>query len=202
MNIFRYAYAIGALAAVGTAASLIHPWSKVQAAPGAAPVFVTNTTADPVPTIAQGTTIVAGTVALSNAVVPVRDVDVASRTPVSLSGSVTFDSNQVENVGGIFYTVPTGKRLVVQSLIATSFQLPAGQRMADMSLAPLNENAHALPLTYNGADSDSYEHYVGAFAGTMYLKAGMRLRLYAQRNMTGGQCAASILLEGYLENAS
>src|ERR1044072_9963558 len=88
-------------------------------------VLVTNTTSEPVPTIAQGTTKVAGTVTIGNtAAAPalVKDVNAESATHLgrkaremgSLSG--LFNAN-----GEIFFmrTLPDGN--------ATSFTIPAGK---------------------------------------------------------------------------
>ena len=88
-------------------------------------VFVANSTSDPVPTVAQGTTTVAGSVRVNNtasAPALVRDVDRAATTHVGRKAS------EIVNLSGLFdmsnkifflRTLPNGD--------ATSFSIPAGK---------------------------------------------------------------------------
>lgn len=88
-------------------------------------VIVTNTTSEPVPTVAQGTTKVAGTILVGNtAAAPalVRDVNAASATHLGRKASEIISLSGLFNATGeIFFmrTLPDGT--------ATSFSVPAGK---------------------------------------------------------------------------
>src|SRR5687768_278083 len=88
-------------------------------------VIVTNTTSEPVPTVAQGTTKVAGTVLIGNtAAAPalVRDVNASSATHLGRKASEMVSLSGLFNTSGeIFFlrTLPDGN--------ATSFTIPAGK---------------------------------------------------------------------------
>lgn len=88
-------------------------------------VIVTNSTSEPVPTVAQGTTKVAGTVLIGNtAAAPalVKDVNAASATHVGRKASELVSlSGLFNNSGEIFFmrTLPDGT--------STSFTIPAGK---------------------------------------------------------------------------
>ncbi len=89
-------------------------------------VIVTNTTSEPVPTVAQGTTKIAGTITVGNtAAAPalVRDVNAASATHVGRKASeIVSLSGLFNNTGEIFFmrTLPDGKA-------EASFTIPAGK---------------------------------------------------------------------------
>ena len=88
-------------------------------------VIVTNSTSEPVPTVAQGTTKVAGTILVGNtAAAPalVRDVNAGSATHLGRKASEMVSlSGLFNNSGEIFFnrTVPDGT--------ATTFTIPAGK---------------------------------------------------------------------------
>ena len=88
-------------------------------------VIVTNSTSEPVPTVAQGTTKVAGTILVGNtAAAPalVRDVNAASATHLGRKASEMVSlSGLFNNTGEIFFmrTLPDGT--------STSFTIPAGK---------------------------------------------------------------------------
>jgi len=88
-------------------------------------VLVINSTSEPVPTVAQGTTKVAGTVLLGNtAAAPalVRDVNAASATHLGRKASEMVSLSGLFNATGeIFFmrTLPDGT--------ATTFSVPAGK---------------------------------------------------------------------------
>jgi hypothetical protein len=88
-------------------------------------VIVTNTTSEPVPTVAQGTTKVAGTILVGNtAAAPalVRDVNAASATHLGRKASEIISLSGLFNATGeIFFmrTLPDGT--------ATTFSVPAGK---------------------------------------------------------------------------
>ena len=88
-------------------------------------VIVTNSTSEPVPTVAQGTTKVAGTILVGNtaaAPVLVRDVNAASATHLGRKASEMISlSGNFNNTGEIFFmrTLPDGT--------STAFTIPAGK---------------------------------------------------------------------------
>ena len=88
-------------------------------------VIVTNSTSEPVPTVAQGTTKVAGTILVGNtAAAPalVRDVNAASATHLGRKAS------EMVNLSGLFNA--TGEIFFLRTLpdgTATSFTIPAGK---------------------------------------------------------------------------
>jgi hypothetical protein len=88
-------------------------------------VLVTNSTSEPVPTVAQGTTKVAGTILVGNtAAAPalVRDVNASSATHLGRKASEMVSLNGLFNASGeIFFmrTLPDGT--------ATTFTIPAGK---------------------------------------------------------------------------
>jgi hypothetical protein len=88
-------------------------------------VLVTNTTSEPVPTVAQGTTKVAGTILVGNtAAAPalVRDVNAASATHLGRKASEMVSLSGLFNASNeIFFmrTLPDGT--------ATTFTIPAGK---------------------------------------------------------------------------
>ena len=88
-------------------------------------VLVTNTTSEPVPTVAQGTTKVAGTILVGNtAAAPalVRDVNAASATHLGRKASEMVSLNGLFNASNeIFFmrTLPDGT--------ATTFTIPSGK---------------------------------------------------------------------------
>ena len=88
-------------------------------------VFVANPPSEPVPTVAQGTTTVAGSVRINNtasAPALVRDVDRAALTHVGRKAS------EIVNLGGLFDGA--GEIFFLRSLpngTATPFSIPAGK---------------------------------------------------------------------------
>lgn len=200
----RRLYGILGLVAALTVAGIASPPVR-KAAGNVMQVFVTNTTSNPVPTTVQGVAHVVGTVALSNDAnnpLPVHEVSASVRTPVQFTNGLSFANSQDEAVSPDLYTVPAGKRLVVQSIIVSSFQVPTGQKIVEMALSQKFDDKFPVTLAYTGTDDGGYEHYVGNFSGTLYISAGKILRMYAQRSSTAGVCAASMTVAGYLEDAS
>ena len=110
------------LAIIGLAALAL---SAPAPAHGQEKVFVINSASDPVPTVAQGTTTVAGSVRIHNtASAPslVRDVDRAASTHVGRKAS------EIINISGLFDA--SGKIFFLRTLAngdATSFSIPAGK---------------------------------------------------------------------------
>jgi len=136
-------------------------------------VIVTNATSEPVPTIAQGTTKVAGTVTIGNtAAAPalVRDVNAASATHLGRKASEMVSLSGLFNATGeIFFmrtlpdgtatsfTIPAGKVLIITDV---NWQIEAGNpgtvarlllRIENLANPSLIRNVHNSVLTLNSA---------------------------------------------------
>ena len=147
-------------------------------------VLVTNTTSEPVPTVAQGTTKVAGTVLIGNtAAAPalVRDVNAASATHlgrkasemVSLSGNFTptgeiFFMRTLPDGTSTPFTVPAGKVLIITDV---NWQIEAGNpgtvarlllRIENLANPIFFRNVHNSVLTLNSAGVNGSNERLGA----------------------------------------
>jgi len=147
-------------------------------------VIVTNTTSEPVPTVAQGTTKVAGTILVGNtAAAPalVRDVNAASATHLNRKASELVNLSGLFNANGeIFFmrtlpdgtsstfTIPSGKVLVITDV---NWQIEAGNpgTVARLSLRIENlanpifiRNVHNSVLTLNSAGVNGVNEHLGA----------------------------------------
>jgi hypothetical protein len=136
-------------------------------------VIVTNSTSEPVPTVAQGTTKVAGTILVGNtAAAPalVRDVNAASATHLGRKASEMVSlSGLFNNTGEIFFlrtlpdgtstsfTIPAGKVLIITDV---NWQIDAGNpgtvirlllRIENLANPTLIRNVHNSVLTLNSA---------------------------------------------------
>jgi len=119
---FRINFKNSLIALVGLAAFAIFAPARAYSQDK---VLVTNSTSEPVPTVAQGTTKVAGTILVGNtAAAPalVRDVNASSATHLGRKASEMVSLNGLFNASGeIFFmrTLPDGT--------ATTFTIPAGK---------------------------------------------------------------------------
>ncbi|HEY7543233.1 MAG TPA: hypothetical protein VID27_00030 [Blastocatellia bacterium] len=182
-------------------------------------VKVINTTSEPVPVIAQGTTTVAGMlqsqqkgdwnvgivgtptvqVDSDNAnPVYVRDVDNPARQPFQQEVELTLDPGAGgENVA---INVPAGKLFVIEQVSASGFA-PAGQKMlfsVMTHIAPdLVTRKHLLQTT----NSD--------FGASNFFMASQSVRIYAdtpavlaraERDFTTGTATARFVVSGYFVN--
>jgi hypothetical protein len=136
-------------------------------------VIVTNTTAEPVPTVAQGTTKVAGTILVGNtaaAPVLVRDVNAASATHLGRKASEIISLSGLFNANGeIFFlrtlpdgtsasfTIPAGKVLIITDV---NWQIDAGNpgtvarlllRIENLANPIFIRDVHKSVLTLNSA---------------------------------------------------
>ena len=147
-------------------------------------VLVTNTTSEPVPTIAQGTTKVAGTVTIGNtAVAPalVRDVNAASATHLGRKASEMVSLSGLFNANGeIFFmrtlpdgtsttfTVPAGKVFIITDV---NWQIESGNpgtvvrlllRVENLANPSFFRNVHNSVLTLNSAGVNGSNERFGA----------------------------------------
>lgn len=103
--------------------------------PPVTPVLVTNTTSQPVPTAAQGTT-------------AVSDVDGPGRQPFTYYATLTF-SPGFAAAGALDpqpFTVPAGKRLVIEFASAYA-QIPGGQNVIFARIDTSQATAEKIYLT-------------------------------------------------------
>ncbi len=137
-------------------------------------VIVTNSTSEPVPTVAQGTTKVAGTILVGNtAAAPalVRDVNAASATHLGRKASEIVNLSGLFNANGeIFFmrtlpdgtanasfTIPAGKVLIITDV---NWQIDSGNpgtvarlllRIENLANPIFIRNVHNSVLTLNSA---------------------------------------------------
>lgn len=147
-------------------------------------VIVTNSTSEPVPTIAQGTTKVSGTVLLGNTAASpalVRDVNAASATHlgrkaseiVSLSGFFNGSGEIIflrtfPNGTATEFTIPAGKVLIITDV---NWQIDSGNpgtvarlllRIENLANPIFIRDVHKSVLTLNSAGVNGVNERLGA----------------------------------------
>jgi len=177
-------------------------------------VIVTNTTSEPVPTVAQGTTKVAGTILVGNtAAAPalVRDVNAASATHLGRKASEMVSlSGLFNNNGEIFFlrtlpdgtstsfTIPAGKVLIITDV---NWQIDSGNpgtvvrlllRIENLANPALIRNVHNSVFTLNSAGVNGVNERLGA--GIVVSSAA---KITAQLTAPSGALGALYLI-GYL----
>ena len=177
-----------------------------NAVPSDKDVRVINSTAEPVPTAAQGTTTIAGNVAVTNTptvnLAPGAVVTVAEAAFQPFQEAEGLEQNGT-NVSTITVaTVPAGKRLVIEYL-SVSAQVPPGQHLE-----------FAQILTNQGSGGTFHDTLVhrqpDAVIGDAIFRAVHDLRLYAaggtqvqvmvRRNSGIGTAFYGVSISGYLVN--
>jgi len=177
-------------------------------------VLVTNTISEPVPTVAQGTTKVAGTVVIGNsAAAPalVRDVNASSATHLGRKASEMVSlSGLFNNSGEIFFmrtlpdgtatsfTIPAGKVLIITDV---NWQISAGTPGTVSRLNLRIENLANPALIRNVYDSVITLNSAGVNGSNENLRAGIVVSSAAKitANMTIPSGALqSLFLIGYL----
>jgi hypothetical protein len=204
----RLAAAIGILSftLALTTADLTPLFSAVPAP--VAQVFVTNDAANPVPTAAQGTTTVGGTVSAQqsgvwkvdvNGTTLVRDVDQAARNRYNggqLLSSIQdgADSSCASGFAGVF-EVPAGKRLVIEYVSGTASAL-AGQPLT-MSLGLPGGVLIYSFLPSKWAGDGTRDFFVLSQATRLYADSGP-LTVCASRVGTNGSAPFNLTVSGHL----
>jgi hypothetical protein len=165
-------------------------------------VIVDNLPSAPVP--------VAGSVSVTNSSalpLSVRDVDKNSRQPFShlislgfLPGTLDTSPNPVPAFGS--YTVPVGKRLVIEDASAV-VHVPVGQKAhINMRLIAPNGDPFLvryrhLTLTFQMSDSPT-DIFVAGEPVRIYLDAGARVEALGRRTGVGGSGFVELVIYGYL----
>lgn len=177
-------------------------------------VLVTNSTSEPVPTVAQGTTKVAGTILVGNtAAAPalVRDVNAASATHLGRKASEMVSLSGLFNANGeIFFlrtlpdgtsstfTIPAGKVLIITDI---NWTIEAGNPGTVTRLNLRVENLANPALFRNVFDSVLTLNSAGLNVTNERLTAGIVVssaaRITANLNIPTG-ALRSLFLIGYL----
>jgi len=175
-----------------------------------APVIVSNTSANPVPVVQQGPVSIAGGVTISgtpNVTVgntaafplPVQDVDRPTAEPVV----GTFVNASPFNFINM-YTVPVGKRLIVEHVSAL-LNVPTGVKVID---GQLNDLLGAGPIgklyllpTFTGASSSTTDRYVISQPIKFYVAGGDTLQAVFDSFPSTQSLDAFCSFSGYLVDA-
>ena len=177
-------------------------------------VLVVNTTSEPMPTVAQGTTKIAGTVLLGNtAAAPalVRDVSASSATHLGRKASEMVSLSGLFNANGeIFFmrtlpdgtattfTIPAGKVLIITDV---NWQIDFGNpgtvvrlslRIENLANPSLIRNVHNSVLTLNSAGVNGLNERMAA--GIVISSAA---KITANLNAPSGALVGLFLI-GYL----
>jgi len=157
-------------------------------------VFVTNTSANPVPTAAQGTTNVAGTVQVADNRQPFE-------TRIDLS---TDDGDFTDNNG---FTVPAGKRLVVE-FVSVNITMPPDQTPSIFLNSLNGATGWSVPLQHQGRRVTSvgtFEEWVAAVDALEFANPSeFYLATLNRSPSTGpavpppGRATAAVYVSGYL----
>ena len=183
-----------------------------NSAPSDKDVRVINTTLEPVPTAAQGTTTIAGNVGITgtptvtlapganvgiNGTVAVMNINDAAQ-PFQASASADQSGTNVSTLN--VATVPAGKRLVIE-WVTMGAQVPPGQHAEILSIT-----------TSSGTGGHSHSFVIhpqpDAVIGDAIFRANQSLRLYAnpgttvsalfRRNTSAGTANWGVTISGYL----
>ena len=177
-------------------------------------VLVINSTSEPVPTVAQGTTKVTGTITVGNtAAAPalVKDVNAASATHlgrkasemVSLSGNFTptgeiFFMRTLPDGTSTTFTVPAGKVFIITDV---NWQIEAGNpgtvarlllRVENLANPSFFRNVHNSVLTLNSAGVNASNERLGTG-----IAVSSAAKITAQLTTPSG-ALGSLFLIGYL----
>ena len=128
--------------------------------------------------------------------VPVRDVN--GRNAFAFFENDSYEDG--EDAHAARFTVPEGKRLVIESL-SIEAGLPAGQTMVLASVqARANDSffVHHLGPTYHGQTSNNFSIFLVSQERTLYADGGTEVALTWVRNARAGGGITNASLVGYL----
>ena len=165
-------------------------------------VGVTNTANNPVPTAAQGTTIVGGNVAVTNDLtnpVVVRDADNPAKQAFQYDAIAPIAAGS--DAVSFLFGVPIGQRLVVQYVTTTISDLPGVPHHFNVLTTLDNQQAlHAIPVNEVGTFPNGLAIAVASQQVQFYADGGTNVRLLVVRGTTIGAASARVTLSGYLVN--
>jgi hypothetical protein len=156
-------------------------------------VFVTNDTSHPVPVAQQGT----ANVNVTNSAVPVHEQGTAT---VQQAGTpVHFELRERQTFGTNTYTVPAGKRLVIQYINGTIRNLPndtPANALLFLDVTTSSNTAEFEFVASNHAYDDGSDHVSEAV--TIYADPGTEVLLTTGEDQS---LPATLEVDGYLTNA-
>lgn len=170
-------------------------------APPPSVVIVANPPSNPVPTVAQGITPVeitnTASVTVANTTpLAVRDADNPARQPFQSESSESFPAGG--DTINVFFSVPAGKRLVVEQVTASIGVLPGQHALMNvMTTANGNQVVHFMKPTEQG-EWVGFQVFVVSQPVRFYADAGTQVRLQVNKNSTVGIGSATVSLSGYL----
>ena len=223
----RYLRLVPSVVLPAAAVAMLLPSSRtaVSAAPTppVTPVLVTNTTGQPVPTVAQGTTEVSGSVGISGtptvnlasgsqvaitntltSPVLTRDVDGPATEPFNYFGNMgQFSSGYAfANAGApAAFTVPSGKRLVIEFVSAFA-QIPGGQKIVFGRIDTTGQSIY-LTMTHTGSylqAGQTVEGFVSTQRIFAVLEPGTQVFPTAFRDSGTGDGIFQIQIAGHYVN--
>jgi hypothetical protein len=190
-----------------TAALTVQSAHSAQTSPPGPDVRVVNTQTNPVPVSVINFPTGTNTVNVSsstNAPLLVRDVDNPARQHVvrlAVQLNILVGETQA---GGLMYTVPAGKRLVIEFVSVRTFVDPGqkvfvdvgvsdGQTTYDINLAP------TLVGTFPAGNSGLFGDRSAISQQTrLYANAGDTVHAFVQKNDDAGAGQANLTVTGYL----
>ena len=132
---------------------------------------------------------------------PIHDVDNAARQPVQFGAEVIFtDTDFSASFSGTF-TVPAGKRLVIES-VDGQISVPTGEQFLAKIFTTASgvASGHALPFT-SKVNFGSFDVYATAVSTRFYADPGTKVFYLVDRNSgAGGSGPTEIEFSGYLVN--
>jgi hypothetical protein len=156
-------------------------------------VFVTNDASHPVPVAQQGT----ANVNVTNSTVPVHEQGTAT---VQQAGTpVHFELRERQTFGGNTYTVPAGKRLVIQYINGTVRDPVNGTPANALLFLDATTSTNTAEYEFvasNHASDDNSDHVSEAV--TIYADPGSEVLLTTSEEF---DLPATLEVDGYLTNA-
>jgi hypothetical protein len=187
------------------------------------PVTVENAVANPVPTVALGTTTVAGSVslaggtlvgldALNNTVkvttsetspLLMRDVDNPARHAFQLELDTLIPQGQQTSSNS--FAIPAGKRLVIEYASGTMFSPPADARLSVHIQTIVNNTVvshYVVPSLQGSFGQNAANFYVASQPMKLYADPGTSITLITDTlgAPSDGQSGAALVMSGYLVN--
>jgi hypothetical protein len=222
MEFSRHAYAVLGIGLVLTAVSLSNSTArKVAVTDKVDPVFVTNGASNPIP-IQGGVTVNSipavqvsslpavqlgadNQIKVSNdasSPVPVSNAREASRVPMTLHNAGNIPENTVGSSTSQIYTVPAGKRLIIQSVFLSG-STHQGQLLLAGQLEMGSNLIIDVPIvmTNEGVLGDR-AYFGGVVQGPFYVQAGDSVWIDLDRQGLSGVAFFESGFSGYIEDAS
>jgi len=134
---------------------------------------------------------------------PIHDVDNAARQPVAFFADVAFADGSSFSGTSFGFTVPAGKRLVIET-ISAEIPVPVGQQVTAQINTGLNNFFPIVFLPFNSKFADnslSQDTYIATIPVRMYSDPGTAPSVSISRNSTQGSSNLGFVsCFGYLVN--